>query len=184
MISSADFTRSLLGRCLVACAVNPRRAARRCARRSSGQLLGRSGGRRWGGLMAASGELSDRLRGGSHGRRHLGEVTRNGPYVRKCATPSQQRRSPLRATTAFSRLLRLRGVWVRHLGFEPDRLVATATPPPAPPDLPSVGVLHDGRPVARPGGTKWDRHRQLTIASWPVAVLVPSRPSRGAQSGT
>src|SRR6266536_4865703 len=51
MISSADFTRSLLGRCTVARAVNPRR----------GRPPGAPGGAAyscWGGLMAAAGEVS------------------------------------------------------------------------------------------------------------------------------
>jgi hypothetical protein len=31
----------------------------------------------------------------------------------------------MRITAAFSRLARLEGVWVKHVGFEPDRVVVT-----------------------------------------------------------
>ena len=36
-----------------------------------------------------------------------------------------RRRSPVRVTAAFSRLLALPGVWVRQVDFEPDRVVVT-----------------------------------------------------------
>src|SRR6266511_1958886 len=93
MISSAHFTWSLLGRCSVARAVNPRRghppgapdgaadrywgdlmaAAGELSRPPAGSFHGRLRGAFWpptGSFLAAYGELSGRLRGGSHGRRH------------------------------------------------------------------------------------------------------------------
>ena len=47
----------------------------------------------------------------------------------------------MRVTTAFSRLLRLPGVWVRRVRFEPDRVVVRGRVAPPAAGLPRVRVL-------------------------------------------
>jgi hypothetical protein len=69
----------------------------------------------------------------------------------------------VRVTAAFSRLLRLPGVWVRKVRFEPDRVVVEgrggATPPSV--GLPRVRVTRRG--LARTGG-RWTRSGGISIS--------------------
>jgi len=78
----------------------------------------------------------------------------------------------VRVTTAFSRLLRLPGVWVRHVAFEPDRVVVTVALRRrllVCPDCEfSTAFRYDRRPVA----SVW---RHLDVGAWRLEVRAELR---------
>jgi transposase len=73
----------------------------------------------------------------------------------------------VRVTTAFSRLLRLPGVWVRHVAFEPDRVVITVALRRRVLVCPDCEYSTPYRHETRPVDSTW---RHLDLGAWRLEV--------------
>jgi len=78
----------------------------------------------------------------------------------------------VRVTTAFSRLLRLPGVWVRHVAFEPDRVVVTVALRRRRLVCPECGFSTVGRYDRRPVPSVW---RHLDLGAWRLEIRAELR---------
>ena len=114
-------------------------------------------------------------------------VRRSRPRQRSCLVVKIKRLSwedDMRLAAAFSRLLRLDGIWVRAVHFEPGRIVlehALRRRQLVCPECRHRAVARfDTRPVARPGCT-WTSAcgASRSIAAAAVVVSDPPRPHRG-----
>lgn len=73
----------------------------------------------------------------------------------------------MRVTTAFSRLLRLPGVWVRNVRFEPDRVVVEVALRRRLLVCPECGYSTRARKDKRPVDSVW---RHLDLGIWRLEV--------------
>ena len=73
----------------------------------------------------------------------------------------------MRVTTAFSRLLRLPGVWVRNVRFEPDRVVVEVALRRRLLVCPECGYSTRARKDKRPVDSVW---RHLDLGVWRLEV--------------
>jgi transposase len=77
------------------------------------------------------------------------------------------RRDSVRVTTAFSRLLRLPGVWVRKVRFEPDRVIVEVALKRRRLVCPECGYSVAARKDTRPEDSVW---RHLDLGVWRLEV--------------
>jgi transposase len=84
----------------------------------------------------------------------------------------QERRSPVRVTTAFSRLLALPGIWVRHVRFEKDRVVVTVALRRRKLRCPECDFETAARYDTRPVESIW---RHLDLGVWRLEVRAELR---------
>lgn len=78
----------------------------------------------------------------------------------------------MRVTTAFSRLLRLPGVWVRDVAFEPDRVVVAVALRRRLLACPDCGYVTPFRYDRRPVASVW---RHLDLGAWRLEVRAELR---------
>lgn len=78
----------------------------------------------------------------------------------------------MRVTTAFSRLLRLPGVWVRHVDFEPDRVVVTVALRRRLLVCADCGFSTPFRYDRRPVSSVW---RHLDLGAWRLKIRAELR---------
>jgi transposase len=93
------------------------------------------------------------------------------------------RRDSVRVTTAFSRLLRLSGVWVRKVRFEPDRVLVDVALKRRRLLCPKCGYSTRARKDTRPEDSVW---RHLDLGIWRLEVHCRRRrlwcPRHGART--
>src|ERR1039457_5296845 len=77
------------------------------------------------------------------------------------------REDDVRVTTAFSRLLRLKGVWVRNVRFEPDRVVVDVALRRRRLVCPLCEYATRARKDTRPEDTVW---RHLDLGTWRLEI--------------
>ncbi|MGZ6576670.1 MAG: transposase, partial [Solirubrobacteraceae bacterium] len=89
----------------------------------------------------------------------------------------------MRVTTAFSRLLRLPGVWVRQVRFEPDRVIVEVALKRRRLICPECGYSTAARKDTRPENSVW---RHLDLGVWRLEVHCRRRrlwcPEHGART--
>ena len=89
----------------------------------------------------------------------------------------------MRVTTTFSRLLRLKDVWVKKVRFEPDRVVVEVALRRKRLECPECGYSTRGRKDTRPQNTVW---RHLDLGVWRLEVHCRRRrlwcPEHGART--
>jgi transposase len=89
----------------------------------------------------------------------------------------------VRVTTAFSRLLRLKGVWVRNVRFEPDRVVVDVALRRRRLVCPLCEYSTRARKDTRPEDTVW---RHLDLGTWRLEIHCRRRrlwcPEHGARA--
>ena len=89
----------------------------------------------------------------------------------------------MRVTTAFSRLLRLKGVWVRNVRFEPDRVVVGVALRRRRLVCPLCEYSTRARKDTRPEDTVW---RHLDLGTWRLEIHCRRRrlccPEHGARA--
>lgn len=73
----------------------------------------------------------------------------------------------MRLTAAFSRLLRLDGIWVRHVRFEPGRIVVEVALRRRHLVCPVCGHRASGRFDTRPVDSTW---RHLDLGVWRLEI--------------
>ena len=73
----------------------------------------------------------------------------------------------MRVTMAFSRLLRLRGVWVKKVRFEPDRVIAEVALRRKKLQCPKCSYSTWARKDTRPEDSVW---RHLDLGVWRLEV--------------
>jgi transposase len=78
----------------------------------------------------------------------------------------------VRVTTAFSLLLRLPGVWIRHVAFEPDRVAVTVALRRRLLVCPDCGFTTSARYDRRPVASVW---RHLDLGAWRLEIRAELR---------
>lgn len=109
--------------------------------------------------------------GGATAGRRSGSVTRTRPLPSAVLKPTKER-VPVRVTAAFSRLLRLPGVWVRDVDFDVDQVMVTVALRRRRLRCPECPFSTSGRYDTRPVGSTW---RHLDLGVWRLQVRTELR---------